>query len=221
MNKVDALFAGTIRTLEPEGQRTGIYKQPITVASVTREGIEGDQQADRRFHGGPEKALHQFAVSSYKTMIDSYPELDRVAIVGSIGENISVKDMSDSTVCIGDIYRVGEVTLQVSQPRNPCWKINHRFNIDTLSVFIEKNHISGWYYRVLESGKIALGDDVVLLERPGVGMSVAHFSDITKQHRPDLQALEQAAACQGLNIELRDRLKQRLQYLLKQNSLSP
>ncbi len=213
MNKVDALFAGTIRTLEPEGQRTGIYKQVISVARVSREGIDGDQQADRRFHGGPEKALHQFAHSSYETIITTYPELEGVAIVGSIGENISVKDMADSTVCIGDIYRMGEVTLQVSQPRNPCWKINHRFNIDTLSLFIEKQHISGWYYRVLECGKMELGDEVVLLERPGNDMSIARFSKITRHHRPNLEELESAANCPGLCPELQQRLEQRLNYL--------
>jgi MOSC domain-containing protein YiiM len=169
---VKALYRGRLRSLEPEGQRTGIYKDPIDVAEVTAEGIAGDQQADRRFHGGAEKALHQYAVSSYERIVESFPELQGTAVPGSIGENISSSGLTDAGVCIGDIYRMGPVLVQVSQPRSPCWKINHRFRVERLSRFIEQHRITGWYYRVLEPGVLTVGDDIALVERPNEAVSV-------------------------------------------------
>ena len=141
---VSGLYRGSLQSLEPEGQRTGIFKEAIQSAEVDEEGILGDHQADRRFHGGLEKALHQYALASYEKIGSEYPVLKGIAVPGSIGENISSPSLSDSTVCIGDVYRIGGVLVQVSQPRSPCWKINHKFGIDKLSLFIERQRITGW-----------------------------------------------------------------------------
>lgn len=126
---VTALYKGRLRPLPPEGRRTGIFKDPIERADVTKEGIVGDHQADRRFHGGPEKALHQYAQISYERIVSEFPELEGTAVPGSIGENISSSHLTDESICIGDIYRIGDVLAQVSQPRSPCWKINHKYAI--------------------------------------------------------------------------------------------
>lgn len=207
------MYRGRLRFLAPEGQRTGIYKDPIEHADVTEEGIIGDYQADRRFHGGPEKALHQYAQPSYARIVSRYPELEGTAVPGSIGENVSSHHLADANVCIGDIYRLGAVLVQVSQPRSPCWKINHKFGIEKLSLFIEQQRITGWYYRVLETGKIQVGDAIELVERPNKGASIAHFVDLTKQHRPDLDELNSLIECDGLNSEWVVRLKDRRVFL--------
>ena len=154
MPHIQSLYAGKLRPLEPEGQETGIYKQSLESAEVNHEGILGDQQADRRYHGGPEKALHQYSLDAYLSMQQAYPQLEPLAIPGSMGENISSAYLNDRNVCIGDVYRMGAVLLQVSQPRTPCWKINHRFELEKLSLFIEQQRITGWYYRVLEPGNV-------------------------------------------------------------------
>jgi len=213
MITVTALYAGSLRSLEPEGQQTGIFKESIEVADITKEGIIGDHQADRRFHGGPEKALHQYALQSYEIIVSEFPELRGIAVPGSIGENFSCSYLTDSTVCIGDSYRIGDVLVQVSQPRSPCWKINHKFGVEKLSIFIERQHITGWYYRVLETGRVHVGDKIELLERPNECMSVEHFLNITKQHRPNLEALDTAILCKGLNHEWKARLEKRRKYL--------
>jgi MOSC domain-containing protein YiiM len=213
MTTITALYAGSLRLLEPEGHQTGIFKEPIEAADVTEAGIIGDHQADRRFHGGPEKALHQYALQSYKIIVAEYPQLHDIAVPGSIGENISGTHLTEATVCIGDIYQIGDVLLQVSQPRSPCWKINHKFGIEKLSLFIERRRITGWYYRVLEPGKLHIGDRIELVERPNEAMSVKHFLNITGQHRPNLEALDSVIMCEGLSNELKKRLKKRRKYL--------
>ena len=117
-------------------------------------GLTDDVQADGRFHGGPEKALHQFALSSYEKISKRYPLLHKRVKPGIVGENLTASDMDDANVHIGDIYQLGEVKVQVSSPRIPCWKIAHKLDMPELDKFVAQKGISGWYYRVLEPGKI-------------------------------------------------------------------
>ena len=210
---VTALYKGRFRPLPPEGRRTGIFKDPIERADVTKEGIVGDHQADRRFHGGPEKALHQYAQISYERIVSEFPELEGTAVPGSIGENISSSHLTDESICIGDIYRIGDVLAQVSQPRSPCWKINHKFGVEKLSLFIEKQRITGWYYRVLETGKMRVNDRIGLIERPNEGVSIARFLDVVRQHRPKVEELDALIGCNGLNQEWAVRLKDRRAHI--------
>lgn len=210
---INRLYAGSAQTLEPSGQRTGIYKNPIRKARVGLLGIEGDVQVDKRYHGGPDKALHQFAVGSYTHITTHYPSLADKAIPGSIGENLTIEGMSETTVCIGDTYRLGKVLVQVSEPRQPCWKINARYEVEKLSEFIEQRRIAGWYYRVLETGAMIVGDEVVLIERVNEQITIDHFNDVKNQHRPALSALDQLIAAKGLASGLKQRLMERLAYL--------
>ncbi len=213
MTNVLGLYAGSIKFLEPDGEKTGIYKDPVETVEVGINGIIGDVQADKRFHGGPEKALHQYSIYSYEKIVNSFAELELIAVPGSIGENISSSRLDDSNVNIGDIYRIGSVLLQVSQPRSPCWKINSRFDNPKLAKFIAQNQISGWYYRVKETGTMTIGDQIQLLERDTDAVSIKQFTHITYQHRPNKDKLNRLINIPALNIEWKTRLKKRLEYL--------
>ena len=215
--RLDALFAGGLTRLEPEGQLSGICKQPVTgpiwVAAL---GLAGDEQADRRVHGGPEKAVHQYAAEHYARLAQAFAEPATAFVAGSLGENLSLHGLTEETVYIGDIYRAGAALLQVSQPRSPCWKINHRFGLPRLSRFIADARITGWYYRVLEPGWIAPGDSITLMERqPGSG-SIDAFWQIQMMHRPDPAALAQLLAAPGLAPEWQQRLATRQAWLSRQ-----
>jgi MOSC domain-containing protein YiiM len=210
---LSGLFVGTIKILKPEGQHTGIFKQPVDSANVTLTGINEDHQADKRVHGGAEKALHQYAINSYALIGEAFPQIESTALPGSLGENISCKDMSESSVNIGDIYSIGAIKVQVSQPRSPCWKINHRFGVPGLSRFIADEKISGWYYRIIEPGRIHIGDRIQLLDRLNPGVSVCRFLEITNQHRPELEELQLLINSTGLSPEWMNRLLQRYRFL--------
>ena len=163
--KVLGLFAGKARPIGPKNALSGIDKRPVTSVKVDHLGITDDIQVDKRFHGGPERALHQYALHGYETIIKRHPLLHKRAIAGSIGENISSATMCDSNVNIGDIYRIGEIEVQVSSPRIPCWKIEEKLNQKGLVQLINEQQITGWYYRVLETGVINVGDSVTLVSR--------------------------------------------------------
>ena len=212
---VDQLFVGKLKTLQPEGQSTGIYKDPIDQVSVDINGFTDDIQADRRFHGGPEKAVHQYAANSYAVIRQAYPRLEKTAVVGSMGENISSQALNDNNVHIGDIIRYGAVLLQVSQPRSPCWKINHKFDQPDLSRFVEESHITGWYFRVLETGNIRINDVITLECRPNETCSIAQFNRIIHQHRPALNDLKDLQTLVGLSPEWLKKIHQRIGYLEK------
>ncbi len=211
--QVSALYAGAVRILEPSGDRTGIFKESVTTVKVGKLGIDGDVQVDKRYHGGPDKALHQFAINSYKRIIDQFPDLTDTAVPGSIGENLTVSDMDETSVCIGDIYRLGKVTVQVSEPRQPCWKINAKYGVEKLSEFIDQQGLAGWYYRVLEEGIVSVGDEVTLLERPNKNITIDFLNNIKAQHHPGLEELSILINAVGLASGLKKRLKERRSYL--------
>lgn len=207
--EVQALYAGKARLLEPSGERSGIFKTLITRAKVSSLGIEGDIQVDKRYHGGPDKALHQFAIGSYRRIIEQFPALADKAIPGSIGENLSVADMDEFSVCIGDIYRFGQVTVQVSEPRQPCWKINAKYGLEGLTEYIGEQRMAGWYYRVLTAGEVCIGDRVNLLERPNEMITIDYFNQVMAQPRPDTAELSRLVGAVGLAASLKKRLQAR------------
>lgn len=170
--QICGLYAGKPQPLGPRKALTAIVKSPVKQLTVSTNGTKEDQQANLKLHGGPEKVLHQFAVASYDVITKAFPTLEGVAIPGSIGENLSVPNMDDQNVCIGDVYQFGSTIIEVSAPRAPCVKINQRFGIKSLDRFVGNQGITGWYYRVTQPGKITSGDSVSRVFRHSHTVSV-------------------------------------------------
>ena len=191
---------GGIRPLPPENQPSGIYKTEIVMpAWLGIEGLAGDAQADRRVHGGPDKALHQYPVAHYARLATSFPEAKDLLVPGSIGENLSVPGWDETNICIGDTFRLGDAIIQVSQPRNPCWKIDHRYGVDGMAKLIDDKGITGWYFRVIEEGSVEPGCPFELIDRMTPEVTVQALLTLWREHRPDPQMLERLAATPGLS----------------------
>ncbi|MBU3002329.1 MOSC domain-containing protein [Paraglaciecola arctica] len=204
--KIIGLYAGKLNHIGEKRSATGIYKQSVNQVTVDELGIQGDIQADKRFHGGPEKALHQYALRSYEKIIKRYPLLHRKAKPGMIGENISAQDMNEHNVCIGDIYNLGTAILQVSSPRIPCWKIDARFNQPDLNRFISEQRLNGWYYRVLQGGDIAIQDEFQLQQRPNPHITVDTMLKVIHGLADD-PTIELATHAVGLDPQWQSRLQ--------------
>ena len=214
---IDHLFAGGLKSLEAEGQCTGIYKNRIDgPARVERNGFVGDAHGDLRVHGGPEKAVHHYDAQNYLHLSDAFPRCNTELVPGSLGENISTTRLSERNVHIGDVFQVGTAILQVSQPRSPCWKINHRFGVERMSMHIAQERITGWYYRVLEPGSVSVGDTILLLERQTGRFSIDEFWKIQLTHRPSLDDLAELFHLPGLAQDWKRRLEERARWLSKQ-----
>lgn len=210
---VSYLAIGGIGAL-PEGRPTAIYKAPVEApVDIGPEGLAGDAQADRRVHGGPEKAVHLYPADHYPKLAAAFPEAAGTLVVGSLGENLSVTGVSEADICIGDVFAFGGARLQVSQPRSPCWKIDSRHGQDGMAAFIAEHGLTGWYFRVLQSGRAAPGDGLELLERNPEPLTLAEMWRGWQAHRPDPAALARWAATPGLTPDWRRRLEQRVVWL--------
>lgn len=185
---LERVLLATRGSLGPQNTATGIYKRETdAVVNVTDTGLAGDFQADRRVHGGLEKAIHHYAAENYALLQQALPHLADALVPATIGENFSTHHLTEENVHIGDTFRVGSCLLQVSQPRRPCWKINHRYGNAYLSAFIMAEGISGWYYRVLQTGAVQAGDQIERVDRMQHSVSIRQmwrwFMDCVEQRR--------------------------------------
>lgn len=156
---------------------TGFSKEPVVgPVTVTRLGLVGDSVADTRNHGGPDKAILCYAVDHYQSWRAEYPELEMAP--GGLGENLTLAGGDESTVCIGDRYRVGDCEFEVSQPRQPCWKIARRWGVKTLTKAVAQTGRTGWYLRVLSEGTIAAGEPFERTVRPHPAWPVSRANDV-------------------------------------------
>jgi MOSC domain-containing protein YiiM len=153
--------------LEVSGEnawQTGIFKTPTDqVLAVGPLGLEGDGVGDTVNHGGPDKAVCCHPWVHYEFW-NAYFDWDLA--LGAFGENLTLLEVTEATVAIGDIWALGSARFQVSQPRTPCWKQSHKLGQVGFEKLTLRTGRSGFYLRVLEAGQIKAGDSITLLERP-------------------------------------------------------
>lgn len=211
---VPEVFVGQVQAMPGDGRPTAIFKAAVTGPfEITALGIVGDHQADQKNHGGPDKAVHFYPADRYALLAQRFPEVAAALRPGALGENLSASGVTEDEVCIGDVFALGSVRLQICQPRTPCWKIDVRHGQDGMAAFIEQRGIAGWYYRVLTPGQACAGDTLRLIAREPVPVSVAAFSALRDQTQPDLALLQQLADLPALAVDWRRRLTKRLAWL--------
>ncbi|WP_419905360.1 MOSC domain-containing protein [Kiloniella sp.] len=189
---IEKVMTGKAVPFGPKERMSAIDKIPVCdVIQVSKLGLLGDEQADPRHHGGPEKAIHHYAADHYATWAAEYSQIDPNCLkAGGFGENISTMGMSEAVVCVGDIYRLGTSLVQVSQGRQPCWKLNVRFDVPKMAATVQSTGRTGWYYRVLEEGQVQAGDRVSLVERINSEWSLARIQHVLYVDTLNKQALE-------------------------------
>jgi MOSC domain-containing protein YiiM len=174
--RIVSVQAGRVAPLGPRAVPSGFVKHvmngPVHVGKL---GLGGDEQADLTVHGGPDKAVYGYALSSYSIWIRDFPQHGTLLTPGGLGENLTIGNLDETTVCIGDILRAGTAVLQVSQSRQPCFKFALRFNNKHLPRAMMRNGCCGWYYRVIAPGTLHAGDEMVLEDRPNPHWSIARF----------------------------------------------
>ena len=157
-----AIHAGKPAELQYSRRRvlSSIYKQPVTgPVMVHRLNVEGDEQADLKVHGGPDKAVYCYSSEHYAAWAE---ELGRAFEFGFFGENLTVSGLLEQSVRIGDLLFVGGAVLQVSQPRLPCFKLGAKFGDQRFVGRFLKSGRSGFYCRVLREGFIERGEPIAL-----------------------------------------------------------
>ncbi|WP_217587866.1 MOSC domain-containing protein [Lentibacillus saliphilus] len=191
---------------------SGMFKTPVqTAVWLSETGFIGDEVADKKNHGGPEKAVFAYPAQHYRDWQEELGRDDQVMFPGAMGENFSVIHMDETTVCIGDTYQCGEAVIQVSQPRRPCWKPARRFRILDMALRIQHSGKTGWYYRVLKSGYVQAGDVFELLDRPYEEWTIAASNRVMYEGKKDIDQTRALASCDRLAENWKRTLDKRLQ----------
>ncbi|MEM4721870.1 MAG: MOSC domain-containing protein [Candidatus Methanomethylicaceae archaeon] len=188
---------------------TGFFKEPVRgPVRVGRCNLDGDGQADLVNHGGPEKAVNVYPLEHY-SFWEQVLGLTNLPY-GAFGENFTTVGWLEKNVCIGDIFRAGEVVLQISQPRQPCWKLSRRWRIRDFALQVQESGRTGWYFRVLKEGVVETGSALVLTERPYPQWTVQAANRV--MHSMPLAPDEAQAllSCHLLSERWRETLRKRL-----------
>lgn len=210
---VDFVLTGRTASLGPRGTPSGIRKQPVAGAvRLTAIGLVGDEQGDRKHHGGREKALHHYAMEHYafwRAEFDGRSAL--LGLPGAFGENIASMGVTEADICVGDVFRIGTATVQVSQGRQPCWKLNERFGEPAMARRVQESGRTGWYYRVLEEGLIETGAIGEIIDRPAESWSLSRLAHILYHDTRNYDALAQMSELDVLAQSWRDLARKRLE----------
>ncbi|CCJ08792.1 MOSC domain-containing protein [Methylocystis sp. SC2] len=208
---IDRLFAGRPREIAP-GRRSAIRKAPLAAPwRIEAEGLVGDRQADRRHHGGVEKALHHYPCEHYDAWRADLPELAGEFVAPAFGENVSTRGLAEDGVCVGDVFALGGARLQVSQGRQPCLTLNFRFGRRDMARRTQESMRCGWYYRVLEPGEARPGDLLRLIERRRPAWTLARLYALLYGRTLAFDELAEMAALPELAPNWRDLARRRIE----------
>ena len=151
---------------------TGIFKYPVQEAIfLDTENVKNDTIVNRKSHGGIEKAVYAYGENHYQYFKELHPNLDWQ--YGIFGENITFSNLEETEIHIGEIYQLGQAKIQVSKPRQPCFKLGIRFNDQSIVKQFWNSTKCGVYFKVLQKGTVTIGDELVLLETANENPTIA------------------------------------------------
>jgi len=211
--EIRALLTGRVRPFRGPDEPSAIAKSALDgPAMIGPLGLAGDEQADLRVHGGPDKAIHHYPADHYPFWREELGDHSLLGQPGAFGENVSTLGLAEDAVCLGDRFRLGTALVEVSQGRQPCWKQGHRLDDPRVTATIVETGRTGWYYRVIEPGKAAAGDMLEHLDRPLPGWPVSRAFRllIAGFHKTDPEGLRELAVMPVLASPWRHRAAQLL-----------
>lgn len=209
VSTIDELRLGKVKQLF--SVNTGIDKHPVDFCELTLVGFDGDEQAES-FHGGEERAILQYDSEHYEQLATKFPGSSHLFIKGGFGENLVVAGMNEHNMCVGDIVKVGAAVLQVTQPRQPCFKLNHRFKEPTISRYAQNNCKTGWFYRVIKEGAINTSDTIEVTERPHPQWTIGKVQHYLYIETDNKEATEQLSKLEPLGNEVKSVFQRRLEH---------
>lgn len=187
---------------------TSVYKLPLAGSvAISQLGLEGDEQADRRHHGGADMALCVFPSEHFAPLGDF---LGSPLAPGAFGENVTTEGLLESDVCIGDTFAIGSAVVQITKPREPCGTLSRRHGNLQLPRQMLRLGRFGWYLRVLQDGQATAGDTLALTARPHPEWTVARAMTIRIDERASLDDISALAACDALAANWRQSFLKRI-----------
>ncbi|MEL7197419.1 MAG: MOSC domain-containing protein [Pseudomonadota bacterium] len=210
---IEAICTGTARPFNGAELSAFVKRPREGILQILEDGFAPDEQADRRVHGGPEKAVHLYPLDHHAFWVEWLEDNAAIALLdepGAFGSNLAVSGISESDVYIGDRFRLGTALLEINQPRQPCWKVDHRFGVKGMAATIVKTGRSGWYFRVLEIGECQAGDALERVETGDPNWSVARVFEALIAGKGSRDEFEELANLTHLAPTMRDKARSKL-----------
>lgn len=181
-------------------------------------GLEGDEQAEKKIHGGPDRALCHYPREHYAHWARELPQQADLFCAPAFGENLSTEGLTEKNVYIGDIFRWGEALIQVTQPRSPCFKLNYHFAVSDMAQLMQNSGKTGWLYRVVAGGQVSSDAPLTLVSRLS-DVSVHEAGAIAWQMPFDDEQYHRLLSAAGLSVSWsRTMQKRRLSGKIENNS---
>lgn len=193
-------------TINGKQQRTGIFKKPTNQPIyLDKEEVKGDEISNRKVHGGEFKACYLFSADHYTYWKNLYPKLDWH--YGMLGENITVEGLDETQLYVGDVYKVGNALIQVTQPREPCTTFAAKMgSLDILEQFIAHGR-PGTYTKVLKEGNVSVGDTFKLVEKAKNSISITDFFKLLFEREKNQKHLQLIVNNEAIPEKKRKKLK--------------
>lgn len=210
LKSIVSINIGTPKMMDYKGNEvmTGINKVPINEPVYLRKlNFDGDAQADLIHHGGEDKAVCVYPFEHYQYWEE---KLNRKLEYAAFGENLTVQGMCEYDVSIGDILQIGEAIVQVSQPRQPCYKLAAKYNVVDLPVQFEKTGYTGYYVRVLKEGWVDKNAIIKVVERHPKQMTVEFLNQIMHHDKNNVEAIKEILSVKELSNSWRETFTKRL-----------
>ena len=187
--KVLSVNVGKAREFEYNGRlaRSAIWKSPVAGRIAARGvNLAGDDQADRKAHGGPDKALYAYAVEDARWW---QQEIGRAFAYGEFGENLTTEGIDVNDALVGERWRIGTLLLEVSEPRIPCWRLGVRMNDKMFPRRFTEAMRPGAYLRIAVEGDVGAGDEISVVERPDHDLTIRDVFRIYNRDRAEVERL--------------------------------
>lgn len=209
--KIVSIQVGRPREIEFRGKpmTTSIFKSAVQKpVRVGKTNIEGDEQSDLRVHGGPDKAVYAYSFAAYDWWKKNRSDLSLEN--GAFGENLTLDDIDENRIFIGDSFVVGQAILQVAQPRFPCGKLGAKFNDLSVIKSFTQSRRPGVYFRVLQEGIIQKEDEFKLISQEKIAVSVNEIFELNQQARVSPKRVQEILQLQSLPESWRQDLQELL-----------
>jgi MOSC domain-containing protein YiiM len=213
--KIKNIFCGKEEHID-DGKRKiykSSYKKQLVSKNqelvVSKLGFINDTQSDKEHHGGVDKAVCSYAQNNY----NFFKEKHGLALpICSFGENFTLLNIDDSEICLGDRFKCGEIIFEVSQPRQPCWKISSVIGIKNLTSLVVKEHKTGFYFRVIQSGKMNINDSLELISREYPKITIEFINKCAFNAKDNQENIKEILECDKLALAYKESLSKRYKF---------
>lgn len=207
--KVGKVSAEMLKNENRPESPSGIKKYPVLSAKLTTLGFVGDEQGDTLHHGGENKAVFFFSSITYNKINTLKNTTFKFDEMSHFGENLLISDAYEENVCVGDIIAINDTIIEITQPRQPCWKLSVNTQINTMTTSVYEHGFTGWYGRVVQEGTIRQNDVVVLKKRPFPDLTISMLNQLMINPMINPTFVEKALLCESLGNAFKISLEKR------------